>query len=360
MNLLRTLNTMPISEDAAPGATSAASISAAEDTGLSLFSQMFRRPAPKKPTVLRITQDDRSPPLTKKVKLAETMIKILETQSQNALGGKYDTTDIIAKLKSLETKNSVELRNTVEFGLEDDKGGIVRVSVPADQANEFERALQTAMSGDDDNKSPDVAEVMFKVKDDFTIVDVRWPDTEEDEEEEITDTTVSSPEEDLSSDAEEIDVTDDIQPIPDDTEQVKNLLTQVIDMMQADAQARMADARAREAEAKNREAEALAAQTMARVKQEEQILDMETYNKAQKEEDREAKRLAQLAKWKHQQRGVPADITNLDMPGDEEEEVTYSDQTIRVPNTNANRGVGSLKGRVSTHDIAKFLINRVK
>ena len=146
-----------------------------------------------------------------------------------------------------------------------------------------------------------------------------------------------------------------------DTGKVEDLLTQVIDMMKADADARKAEAQAREAEAKTKQANAAREQAMARVKQEEQFLDMDEYNKNQKAKEKEAKRLAQLAKWKHDMDNneeLPAQEPQYDfVPGEEEEELFSRPQPSKPQTSNKTNIV---RGRISPSDIAKFIVSRAR
>lgn len=209
----------------------------------------------------------------------------------------FNIGSVMSKLKSLEVRDRTDIRDTITFGLEDENGKIVRVVVKKDQAADFEHALQSlSLENDDDIQSQeDIAEVLFKLKDDFNIVDVTWPDVEEDEEE----PAVVSPDQDNGDEIPLDDLpADDAVSAVDGDADVKSLLGSVIDMMKADADARKAEAAARAAEAKAQEVDIGRQQAEARVKQEEQILDMEIYNKSKKEEDKQAKRLAQLAQWK--------------------------------------------------------------
>lgn len=303
----------------------------------------------------------------------------------------FDNSEVMARLKGLEQKEKVDNRDTVSFGLEDDNGGVVRVVIKNDQAQDFERALQSLMANQEaDEEQMEIAEILFKLKDQFDIVDVKWPEVVEDEEEDVAlaggdsgqpgedgaDPTGGEQQGDPSLDD---DMGGDMGAPAGNTDQTADLLTQVIDMMKADAEARKAEARAREAEAKGKEADSLVAQTMARVKQEEQYLDMDSYNKAKKEETREAKRLAQLAKWKHdmtrdQQGGGDDDDENFDpasMPlvpnrdaAPEEEERSYVRRPAVTPRvqtpTQPKRVLPAPKKRVHPHDIAEFIIGRVK
>lgn len=203
--------------------------------------------------------------------------------------------DALAKLQSLE-KAAAAPQNVATFGLEDEDGNLVKVTVPSEQGSEFELALQRALKADDDT-NVEIAEVIFDLKDRFDIIDVEWGNMVEDEED-IDPSIGGEQTPDDVMPGEELPIE---EPAPtDNTEDVSSLLTQVIDMMRADAEAREADANARIADAEAKEAEYSSIQAAAKVRQEEQILDMTSHENEQKEASKEAKRLAKLAKWKHE------------------------------------------------------------
>lgn len=310
--------------------------------------------------------------------LAEAFKHLREFEGEEPSAGaqtpqsKFDSTEVLAKLKGLEAKEKQDHRDTVTFGLEDEDGGIVRVTVKTEQAEDFEQSLQAFMAAkeEEDDKVPEIAEVLFKLKDRFDIVDVQWPDVEQDEEQDVgLEGGAEDPNADPSMNPDDMGMDPNAAAPGGDTGQVTDLLTQVIDMMKADAEARKAEAHAREAEAKTKQADALVAQSMSRVKQEEQYLDMESFNKSKKDEEREAKRLAQLAKWKHdmgKQNGGGADdedqlgqtlVPNTDAAPEEEEHTFRRPAPSRVQPTPKAPAV---RGRVAPHDIASFIIDRVR
>ncbi len=229
----------------------------------------------------------------------------------------YDEADVISKLKTAERDGATK-DNTTAFALEDSEGNIVKVYVSADQANDFEKALSAELSGadkDDDNRNSniEIAEVLFNLRDKFDIVDVVYPKIPEDEE---TDMSVGQGGEeanglDVGAEGEAgpagADLSDDMTAgATDDNSTAASALTQVIDMMKADAEARKAEAQADAAKYAAQAAE-------SKIKQEEDILDMESYYDDKKKEKDEAKRLAQLAKYKHDLSADEAnDIDNLD------------------------------------------------
>lgn len=279
----------------------------------------------------------------------------------------FDQSSVISKLKALEDKEKADVRDTVTFGIEDENNQVVRVTIRAEQAGEFEKALQAVMADmeEDENSKIEIAEVLFKLKDNFDIVDVVWPEIEEDEEvprqqfgdEQGEPGAEGDGLEGLEGEGGEGDPLADLEDDGAGEEsEVKGLLSQVIDMMKADAAARQADAEARIADAKAREQELGAKQALAKIKQEEQFLDMEEYEKKQKAQEKEAKRLAQLARWKSQmgssgmtdaiaddgpEMGLPPRRGPVGMPGGEENEEIH-----RAPT------------RVAAGDLARKLMGR--
>lgn len=367
MNLLKQIN-----EDAC-GASSIGVVA------MPLFSQLVRQSKTTKqptPKVIQYKKTSRPKQERKSLGLREAVSHLFEDDMPTDQQAPIDdsiTNDAISKLKSLENGEKQDKRDTVTFGLDDDDRGCVRVTVRSDQAEEFEKALEAVLTNEDDEELPEIAELLYKLKDKFDIVDVEWPEVEEDEE---TDQALDGGG-DMGGDAggdpagmelggDDLDLGGDMTPPPESNPQ--DLLTQVIDMMKADAEARKADARAREAEAKNREAEAAIGQAQARVKQEEELLDMDTYNKNKKEEDKEAKRLAQLAQWRQEvanQDGGEADDDfglGQSIRGQENEERTTRPTQTRVPRQQVARPAvkQTTGGRVHPHDIARFILNRMK
>jgi hypothetical protein len=204
------------------------------------------------------------------------------------------------------------------------------VYVASEQAEEFEQALGAALAGEDDdddeeNTSLEIAEVLFNMKDRFTIVDVEWPEVEEDEEDMATDAgdvegegDIEGAEDNLDADLEggeggegDLDLNADLEGGDGDLDANLDMeapgggdemsaLNSVIDLLKSQADAQKAEAQAREAEANAEEAKYNAQAAEAKVKQEEEVLDMEAHYEKKSSADKEAKKLAKLAKWKHE------------------------------------------------------------
>lgn len=291
MELLKKLN-----EDAAGGAVGGGAVAA---YAAPLFSSPVTRTSPPK---------QRKSKRKKSLGLQELFTSLSEDTMADS---NFDQTEVISKLKSLEKKNKIDRDDSITFGLEDENGDIVRVTVQGDQAEEFEHALQAFLADEEQREGgvPEVAEMLFKLRDRFNILDVAWPQVEEDEEEpqEIGD----QPQDDQQfgdqpppGDQQDPDLSGMLDAgdgnMGQDDESSQSLLSQVINMMKADADARKAEAVARQKEAELRTQRASSLSAKQRVRQEEELLDMDAFFKDKQTADKEAKQLAKLAKWKHE------------------------------------------------------------
>lgn len=212
----------------------------------------------------------------------------------------FNAADVISKLDAAE-KKAKNTEDTVTFGLEDEDGQIVKVYVRQDQAKEFESALGALLSGgdgneDDQNTALEIAEVLFELKNKFDIIDVDWGTIPGDEEEEQE---VAPGEEELPPEGAEGELPPEEMAPPDTGTDATSALQQVIDLLKAQADSQRAEAEARTAEAKAKEAEYTAIAAKTKIKQEEEVIDMEAYYKKKADEKKEAQRLAKLAKYKH-------------------------------------------------------------
>ncbi len=245
---------------------------------------------------------------------------------------KFDSADVISKLKTAEKRAEHE-EDTTGFALEDEEGRIVKVFVAAEEAKDFEAALGAALAGADEDDadidaeeatSLEIAEVLFNLKDRFTIVDVEWPQVEEDEEEQEVEGEPGDAEGDLDVDLQgdgeggeggeggedEAGMEAALQDGEGEggefgdemggEDDAKSALDSVIDLLKAQADAQKAEANAKEAEANAEEAKYNSKAADSKVKQEEEVLDMEAHYDRQGKVDKEAKQLSKLAKWKHE------------------------------------------------------------
>jgi hypothetical protein len=271
---------------------------------------------------------------------------------------KFDASDVISKLDAAQKKSKVG-KGTTAFGMEDEDGQLVKVYVKSEQAEDFELTLSAMLAGEDEeedgNTSVEIAEVLFKLKDKFEIVDVEWPTIKGDEEEEQE---VEGGEEDMTAtdqapEGEGGEVGGDLEGEPAGNDTAASALAQVIDAMKADSRAKEAEARAREAEANAEEAKYAAQSAESKIRQEEAILDMETYNKQKGDQSKESKQLAALAKYKHdinKDRGSDKFTaeSNRNEPSEEDEE--ESDEDGECTDDNA----------ISQDELAKLIFTHLR
>ncbi len=281
-----------VSEDAAAGSISAGSI--AGTRGVMFGGPAVKRKIPKSERVQKIKFSNRA-----NWNIRESFLASLVEFAD--IGGKFNSADTISKLTGAEKQDDFD-RNSVPFGIEDEKGNVVKVYVRPEQADDFEKVLGS-VAADTAMNNKEIAEILFNLKNQFDIVHVEWPALPEDEEQEAT----------TPDDNAELEMSDDSgngadlgapvgdEPVADggDDSSVKSALDKVIDMLKADAEARKAEADAKGQEAKAKEAEYAAKMAEQKVKSEEEVLDMETFYKNKGEERKEAQKLIKLAKYRH-------------------------------------------------------------
>ena len=270
-----------------------------------------------------------------KKKKKKPMKESWQSRLSEMIEDEFDAADVTAKLDAAEQRSRMD-NDTVPFGMEDEEGNIVKVYVRADQADEFEDALANAMTGSmsdemgagfeeedyDGMEGKEIAEVLFSLKDQFDIVDVEWPTIEGDEEEEQemaadeADMDFEGGEEDMDMEGmddmdmededmdtegmDDMDMEGDMDMEPEGG--LESQLQQVVDMLKDEAEARKAEAEARKAEAEQKTAEANANSAMAKVSQEEKILDMEAAEEEEKKAKEETETLAKMARHAHKEK----------------------------------------------------------
>ena len=99
----------------------------------------------------------------------------------------FSAEDVLSKLDGAEKENKIK-DNSVAYGIEDEEGNITKVYVAKEQEEAFKQALGEYL---DDDKSLDVAEILFNLRNSFNILFVEWPKLPEDEE---VDNTLDNPE----------------------------------------------------------------------------------------------------------------------------------------------------------------------
>lgn len=103
----------------------------------------------------------------------------LKTVNMSPIKEYYDLGDVVSKLKGVERANSKKQDNVI-YGVEDDDGNIMKITVKKEQAKDFEYRLAHDMAeAKEDNLSGkekvSLAELLYNLKDEFDIVDVDFP-----------------------------------------------------------------------------------------------------------------------------------------------------------------------------------------
>lgn len=95
----------------------------------------------------------------------------------------FDLQDVLSRLRGIEGKNSKGAgSDNVTYGVEDDEGNIMKVTVRKDQADEFEATLGHELADIEafsvngkEGKDVSMAELLYNLKDKFDIIDVEFP-----------------------------------------------------------------------------------------------------------------------------------------------------------------------------------------
>lgn len=247
-----------------------------------------------------------------------------------------DVQAIKGALRSVQRRQEME-DTTSAFAFEDDEGHLVKVYVPKDKAEDFKEALG-AMLDEAEREDLEIAEVIYKLHQSFDIVNVEWckgaiPEDEEkladqndpnapvqnNDDAEAKGFPQSDPEADVNAAAQGTpdEVSSDVGGQPDmaadmgvdtnaETEKVQ-LLDKVLSLLQSKTDAERAKADAEKAKA-DVEASRVAAQAAAHyATSQEEIMDMENFNKRQQENKRESTLQSKLIRYRHDLRKESSD-----------------------------------------------------
>lgn len=98
------------------------------------------------------------------------------------VGESFDLNDIVSRLKDADIDGNNDDNNVVSYGIEDDNGNVMRVTVRADQAQEFEEEISKRLADQKEGnergtnlKNESLAEILFNMRDKFEIVSVDFP-----------------------------------------------------------------------------------------------------------------------------------------------------------------------------------------
>lgn len=221
---------------------------------------------------------------------------------------------IRSKLKNVQRREALD--DTAAFAFEDDAGNLVKVYVAKDKAAAFKDALG-ALLDQAEREGLEIAEVIYRLHQGFDIVNVEWsegaipeeeeeiennedaeaqgfPQTDPESDEEVTADLEIDDLDATSGDGEQLTAIDD----PSITNNVK-LMNQLMSLLTAKTEAEKAKADAEKAQAEV-EASKVAAQAAAQyAANQEELMDMDNYNKLRQEEKREALLQAKLLRYRH-------------------------------------------------------------
>lgn len=328
--------TVSIKETAAGGSTGAGSIAVNMSGGSS-----------NKKSLIKFMQDFNAK-ITNKFKPSDVKRPLFITVTEN-----FDIESVFSRLSSMEKAGSTKKTEGTTFGIEDDSGNIMKVTVRSDQASDFETEIASHLSDIKRNvigapaprgtTDVSIAELLFKLKDRFDIIDVEFPKIPTDVIYNADKASYSPVGDDTSRLGDEqdlgmgddmndpnapLDLTDFEEPMDgepgaegdpqmggdelemgddgsvedfgmEDTENSEeSILTQVISMLKAQAEAETERAKASAEQARADQARYTAQATRAEQRDQEESLRYEVEMEEQKKKEKEADRRAEMAKHK--------------------------------------------------------------
>ncbi len=315
-----------VSEQFATGAIGAGSIAGVRGA---LFTGAVTRNVPAMDTLIMSPYAKTDNPLTRK----KRQMKVNQLKESGS-GEDFNAVTTSALRDMLrDRQRDTELKDTTQvFALEDSDGGIVKVYVKKDQAEDFKRAIEQTMA--DEGEEKEIAEILFDLHKSFDIVSVDWGQDTIPEDEEVANAKdaeekgfpnsdeLGDVEAETQGDADQAsddfgaeldgDLGDDLggdmggddlgapagADVQGQVDQTK-MLTQIISLLQAQADAQRAKADADKAKADIEAAEAAARAAAHYTSYQEEVMDMENYNKRKQEERRENQIQAKLIRYRH-------------------------------------------------------------
>lgn len=282
----------------------------------------------------------------------------VETPFPITVNEAFDIQDVLSRLRGIEGKK-ISPTDNATYGVEDDKGNVMKITVRKDQAPEFETVLAHELAAIDSfsvtgnaGKEVSMAELLFNLKDKFDIIDVDFPkiptDVVYNADQATYNVNDKSPANDMVSDdqtnldnagmgetddlgdisdpnapfdlstmgdegteapADELDVLDEpegdaegVEEFVEPTESSEgSILDRVLDMLKAQAEAQTAQANAEAEKYRADQAEYSARAAQATVAQQEELARMELEMDKQKDQEKQAKKLADIARFRVQQ-----------------------------------------------------------
>lgn len=262
-----------------------------------------------------------------------------------------DLNDVISKLRGAQRTAAGYDDDVISYGVEDDNGNIMRITIKSKQAKDFEYILARELEKYKENRlngsfvdDKSLAEILFDLKNKFEIVDVKFPIIPTDVIYNADQATKASPEENEISDRDSFDddhtldnkedsgedkfkqdlennennneippsedqinssdeddengaATEDLAKNFEDQGNETSLLKNIIDMIKAQADAAKATAEAESEKARAKQAEYTAMGVQSSLEREEKMAKVKAEIDAQKDKEKRAKEMAELARY---------------------------------------------------------------
>lgn len=251
----------------------------------------------------------------------------------------YQLDDASSRLKNMQMQGEYDHHKSVDvitYGVEDDEGAFMKITVPIDQGEELERHVAQALAdvldfkktGHGEDKT--LAELLYELKDQFTVINAEFPtipkdavynageisedmpdgnadDESMDDGEDMGDDMDDDSDMDDSEDMDDTEGLEDEDPddedigmdFEDDEDQdEESLLKSVLGMLKSQAEKDIAQAKAEEEKAKAKQAEMALTASKRELEDQEEMVAAQAEMEAQKEKEKKAKEMAELAKYK--------------------------------------------------------------
>lgn len=249
----------------------------------------------------------------------------------------YQGDDATSRFKSIQTSGEYEKADVITFGIEDDAGALMKVTIPIQQSEEFERhvaqtladVLEFKKTGRGEDKT--LAELLYELKDQFTIVNAEFPTIPKDAVYNADEITEDMPDDNAELDNDELgdeemddmddessdgegDGLDDEETSMDDEDMAddfdeeeegtskEELLTSVLGMLKSQAEKDIAQANAEAEKAKERQAELALKASKNELETQEEMISAKAEMEAEKEKEKRAKEMAELAKHNYKKK----------------------------------------------------------
>jgi len=261
----------------------------------------------------------------------------------------YQLDNATSTFKAAQGESGHEMSDTIAYGVQDDDGNIMVITIPIEQSEDLERTvaqtladvMQYKKTGRGENKS--LAELLYDLKDNFNIIDAQFPTIPKDAVYNADEITSSLPENDSMGDDEDMgdddfgsegdmgdEETDNMDPSidggddmedgdgddddfdPDDEdmgddfgdgeEDKESLLVSVLGMLKSQNEKETAQANAEIEKAKAVQAKAALTSSKMEMEAQEDMVAAQAEMDAEKEKEKRAKELANIAKFNYKKK----------------------------------------------------------